>query len=63
MKAVLGKYRLKEDATSYGGSSHVSLLQQKIEDLNEKLTKLQGSLNEAEAKAGTSKEGNVEQLV
>ena len=27
MKAVLGKYRLKDDSQSYGGSSHVSILQ------------------------------------
>ena len=63
MKGVLGKYRLKDDSSSYGGSSHVSILQQKIEEISDKLEKLKTALVEAEAKSGVNKAGNVESLV
>lgn len=61
MKGVLGKYRNKDD--SFGVKSTVSDVQGWIENLNTKLTDLQGRLNNAETEASTRKAHNVETLV
>ena len=63
MKVVLGKYRVKDDSSGFGGSAQIQLLQAKIENIGQILQHRHTQLEECEEKARSGLESNAENLV
>jgi hypothetical protein len=61
MKAVLGKYRIK-DENAYQNSSKISQLQTKIDSIADELVNVDGLIKKADETAAANKENNTELL-
>ena len=61
MKAVLGKYRIK-DENAYQNSSKISQLQTKIDSIADELSNVDGLIKKADETAAGNKENNTELL-